>query len=253
MPMLAFRLSAPSILVDIGGLPGLADIDINKSGVRLGALVRWRDIERDARLLTAHPLLRSAVEHVAHYQIRNRGTVGGSLAHADPSAELPGVAVACDATVLIAGAGGRRRSIPAAQLFNGVLTTDLAFDELIVALQLPAWPGSRRWAFQEFARRRGDFAVAGIVLHYDEDDEGRAVNPHVGGIGIADRPLRIGLAESALAGKVVEANVVSAMALAVSECVKLPDDLHASAAYRRSLAATLATRAMSAASRRAHA
>ena len=101
MPMLAFRVVAPTLLVDLRKLPGLKEIKISADGVRLGAMVRWRDIEDDARLATAHPLLKAAVEHVAHYQIRNRGTVGGSIAHADPAAEMPGIAVTCDAEIAV--------------------------------------------------------------------------------------------------------------------------------------------------------
>src|SRR5438128_5624583 len=158
MPVLNFRLEAPTLLVDLRRLPGLGDIDIGAEGVRLGAKVRWRDIEEDARLQTAHPLLRAAIAHVAHYQIRNRGTVGGSLAHADPAAELPGIAVTCDAEIAIVGAAGER-TIPAGEFFTGPLTTVLRPDELITELRLPVWPAARRWAFREFARRRGDFAL----------------------------------------------------------------------------------------------
>ena len=122
MPVLAFRLATPSMLVDLRRLPGLGNIAVGESGVRLGARVRWRDIEDDRRLATAHPLLREAVAHVAHYQIRNRGTVGGSLAHADPAAELPGVAVTCDAEITLVGPAGAR-TIRAGEFFTGPLST----------------------------------------------------------------------------------------------------------------------------------
>src|SRR5215469_11465538 len=108
MPVLAFRLATPSLLVDLRRLPGLGNIVVGDDGVRLGALARWRDIEDDRRLVAAHPLLRAAIAHVAHYQIRNRGTVGGSLAHADPAAELPGVAVACNGEITLVGQAGSR-------------------------------------------------------------------------------------------------------------------------------------------------
>jgi len=108
MPVLAFRLATPSLLVDLRRLPGLGNIAIGDHGLRLGALVRWRDIEDDQRLVTTHPLLRAAISHVAHYQIRNRGTVGGSLAHADPAAELPGVAVICEGEITLFGPAGSR-------------------------------------------------------------------------------------------------------------------------------------------------
>lgn len=108
LPVMAFRLAAPALLVDLGRIPGLDAISIGADGVRLGARVRWRDIEADARLSAAHPLLAAAITHVAHYQIRNRGTVGGSLAHADPAAEMPGIAVVCDAELVLKGRSGTR-------------------------------------------------------------------------------------------------------------------------------------------------
>src|SRR5438132_2630957 len=186
MPILNFRLAAPSLLVDLRHLPGLDRIDITPDGVRLGAKVRWRDIEDDRRLASAHPLLCAAVAHVAHYQIRNRGTVGGSLAHADPAAELPGIAVTCEGEIDIVGSAGRR-SIRATECFTGPLTTALRRDEIITELRLPSWPAGRRWGFEEFALRQGDFALAGIALYDDEDRQCRACNAHVGVIGACSR------------------------------------------------------------------
>src|ERR1700704_1474931 len=181
VPMLAFRLAQPSLLVDLRKLADLRGIRISDAGVTLGAMVRWRDIEDDERLETAHPLLKAAISHVAHYQIRNRGTVGGSIAHADPAAEMPGIAVTCDAEISVVGRAGSR-VINAADFFIAPLVTALAADEIIVEIRLPAWPAKRRWAFREFARRRGDFAMAGTALFYDADDSGRARNPPIGGI-----------------------------------------------------------------------
>src|SRR5437588_8602505 len=127
VPMLAFRLAQPKLLVDLRKLADLRGIRISEKGVALGAMVRWREIEDDGRLDSAHPLLKAAVAHVAHYQIRNRGTVGGSLAHADPAAELPGIVVTCDAQIAVVGADGER-TIPAAEFFTGPLTTALRGD-----------------------------------------------------------------------------------------------------------------------------
>ena len=134
--------------------------------------------------------MRAAVAHVAHYQIRNRGTVGGSLAHADPAAELPGIAVTCEAEIAVVGAAGAR-TIPAAEFFTGPLTTVLRPDELVTELRLPSWPANRRWAFREFARRQGDFALAGVALYYDGDARGRVRDPHIGVIGACSRPHRL--------------------------------------------------------------
>jgi carbon-monoxide dehydrogenase medium subunit len=246
MPVLNFRLAAPSLLVDLRHLPGLGEIKIGPDGVRLGAKVRWRDIEDDPRLAAAHPLLRAAVAHVAHYQIRNRGTVGGSLAHADPAAELPGIAVTCDAELAVVGASGRR-TIPAAEFFTGPLTTVLQPDEIVTELRLPSWPANRRWAFREFAGRQGDFALGGVALYYDADELGRAHDPHVGVIGACSRPHRLPSAEAALAGRTVDEPTIRATAEAAGTAVDPPDDLHAPAIYRRALVSTLTERALRAA------
>jgi carbon-monoxide dehydrogenase medium subunit len=247
VPMLAFRIAAPSLLVDLRKLTELRQIKIGNDGVRLGAMVRWRDIEDDARLATAHPLLKAAVAHVAHYQIRNRGTVGGSIAHADPAAEMPGIAVTCEAEISVVGSAGPR-VIRAADFFLGALSTALEPDEIIVEVRLPAWPERRRWGFQEFARRRGDFAIAAAAVYYDQDKSGNAANAHVGIIGVGDTPQRLDAVEAALNGCVVdEATIAQAEAVAAAS-VNPTDDIHASAAYRRALAATMVERALKSAS-----
>jgi len=243
IPILAFRLAAPSVLVDLRDIPGLGHISIDDNGVRLGAMVRYRDIEDDRRLASAWPLLPAAVSHIAHYQIRNRGTIGGSLAHADPAAEMPGLATTGDATIEIFGATGHR-VIPASALFTGALTTSLAANELITAIRLPPWQPRRRWAFEEFSLRRGDFAIVAIALYYDEDDAGRIVNAHVGVIGAGDRPLRLQEVERALNGSRLNENLIAAAAEAASFAVDPQDDIHASAAYRKSLVGTLLERAL---------
>src|SRR6478736_1177296 len=179
VPMLAFRLAQPTLLVDLRKLADLRGIRISDEGVTLGAMVRWRDIEDDERLATAHPLLKAAISHVAHYQIRNRGTVGGSIAHADPAAEMPGIVVTCDAEISVTGKAGSR-VIAAKDFFVGALTTALEPDELITQIRLPVWPSARRWGFQEFARRRGDFAMAAAAVFYDQDASGKAANVHIG-------------------------------------------------------------------------
>src|SRR5215471_19632169 len=203
VPMLAFRLVQPALLVDLRKLADLRGINVMESGVRLGAMVRWREIEDDGRLATAHPLLKAAISHVAHYQIRNRGTVGGSIAHADPAAEMPGIAMTCDAEIAVAGKSGAR-VIQAADFFQGALTTALTPDEIIVEVRLPPWPAGRRWGFQEFARRRGDFAMAAAAVFYDQDENGKARNAHVGAIGVGDRPLRLAAVEAVLNGRAID-------------------------------------------------
>ncbi|HKS88305.1 MAG TPA: xanthine dehydrogenase family protein subunit M [Stellaceae bacterium] len=243
VPALNFRLARPSLLVDLRRVGGLGEIAIGRDGVRLGAKVRWRDIENDARLAAAHPLLRAAVSHVAHYQIRNRGTVGGSLAHADPAAELPGVAVACDGEIGSVGPAGAR-TIPAEEFFTGPLSTALGPGELVTELRLPAWPAGRRWAFREFARRHGDFALAGVALFYDEDAAGGARNTHIAVIGACSRPHRLAAVEAMLNGRAIDDAAIAAAAKAAASAVDPPRDLHADADYRRALVATLLERAL---------
>src|SRR3954447_22503913 len=148
MPMMAFRIATPTLLVDLRKLTELRGIKISADGVRLGALARWRDILDDKRLASAHPLLQAAVTHVAHYQIRNRGTVGGSIAQADPAAEMPGIVVTCDAEITVVGKSGQRK-IAAGDFFVGALMTTRAPEEIITEKRLPAGPARRRWGFQE--------------------------------------------------------------------------------------------------------
>jgi carbon-monoxide dehydrogenase medium subunit len=244
IPTMAFRLAAPPMLVDLANLRELEKITIDANGAHLGARVRWRDIEDHAALAKAQPLLADAISHVAHYQVRNRGTIGGSLAHADPAAEMPGIAVTCDAQIMVHGSGGPR-SIAAGDFFTGALSTSLRDDELIVEVRLPGWPTNRRWAFEEFARRRGDFALAGVAVYYDLDANGRAANTHIGVIGACTRPRRVKPAESAVNGHALTEKTIQAAARALEGALDdAPTDLHASAAYRRSLAGALLERAL---------
>jgi aerobic carbon-monoxide dehydrogenase medium subunit len=243
VPMLAFRVAAPALLVDLGKLTELRRIAISDAGVALGAMVRWRDILDDEKLRVAHPLLVTAVAHVAHFQIRNRGTVGGSIAHADPAAELPCVAVTCEADIAVIGQSGAR-VIAAAEFFHGPLMTALTPDEIITEIRLPPWPKQRRFGFAEFARRHGDFALAGVALFYDRDDGGRARNAHVGAIGAADRPLRLAGVEDVLNGSVIDEATIAAAGAAARATSEPADDIHASGAYRRVLLGTMVERAL---------
>jgi carbon-monoxide dehydrogenase medium subunit len=247
VPMLAFRVASPSLLVDLRKLAELRQIKIADDGVTLGAMVRWRDILDDARLRKAHPLLVAAVEHVAHYQIRNRGTVGGSIAHADPAAEMPGIVVTCEAKIAIIGKSGAR-VIDAANFFQGPLMTALKPDEIITEIRLPAWPAKRRFGFQEFARRRGDFALAAAMLFYDEDGgkagNAQAFNAHVGAIGVADRPLRLTAVEQVLNGNKIDETIIAKAEAAASASVDPEDDIHAGGAYRKALLGVMVERAL---------
>ena len=205
-------------------------------------MVRWRDILQDPRLRQAHPLLVAAVEHIAHYQIRNRGTVGGSLAHADPAAELPGIAVTCAADIVALGREGPR-AIAAADFFRGALTTALRPEEIITEIRFPAWPRQRRFGFREFARRRGDFAVAAAAVTFDPVAQ-KFQNVHIGAIGVSDVPMRLVAAERALEGRDITGAAIAGCAAAASAAVAPADDIHASGAYRKTLIGVMVERAL---------
>lgn len=242
VPMLAFRLAAPALLIDLRKLRDLRQIKITDAGVSLGAMVRWRDILSDPRLRQAHPLLVAAVEHVAHYQIRNRGTVGGSLAHADPAAELPGIAVACDADIVTLGKAGPR-VIAAADFFRGALVTALRPDEIVTEISFPAWPRQRRFGFREFARRRGDFALAAAAVMFDSAEQ-KFRNLRVGAIGVADRAVRLAGVERALEDRPIAEAAIARCAAAAAAAVDPADDIHASGAYRKTLIGVMVERAL---------
>jgi carbon-monoxide dehydrogenase medium subunit len=250
IPLLAFRLANPTVLVDLARIPGLNDIRVDENGVSIGAMSRWCDIERDVRLRTACPLVVAAIEHIAHYQIRNRGTIGGSLAHADPAAEMPGVAVACDAEIEIAGPDGVR-SVAANEFFIGPLTTCLSHDELILSVKFPAWSQRTRWAFDEFAQRRGDFAYAGVCVHYRETADRIIQDAHIGVIGATSVPCRLAAVENALNGRRFDASGLAELAAIGAAAVDPEGDIHASADYRRALVGSLIESALLTASTRA--
>ncbi|MGE5367254.1 MAG: FAD binding domain-containing protein [Betaproteobacteria bacterium] len=242
VPMLAFRLTAPTLLVDLRKLSELRQIKITDASVTLGAMVRWRDILQDPRLRQAHPLLVAAVEHIAHYQIRNRGTVGGSLAHADPAAELPGIAVTCEADIVALGREGSR-IIAAGDFFRGALMTALRPEEIVTEIRFSPWPKQRRYGFREFARRRGDFALAAAAVTFDPAAP-KFQNVRIGAIGVGDVPMRIVAAERALEGRDMTAAAIAGCAAAASGAVGPADDIHASGAYRKTLIGVMVERAL---------
>ena len=243
MPMLAFRLASCSILIDLKLIPDLDRITITEQGVDLGSKVRWRDIEQDARLRTAHPLLPMAVRHIAHYAIRNRGTVGGSLAHGDPASELPALAVTCGANIVVAGPKGRRL-LPAEEFFLSPLVTALDPTEVIVSMRLPFWPKDRNVGFQEFARRKGDFAMAGASAFFDRDENENIHAAHIGAFGVSDTPLRLSEAERVLQGKAANSEAFEEAAVLGVRNINIRGDIHADSDYRRSLLSTLVRRAL---------
>lgn len=244
VPMMNFRLAAPQVLIDINRIAPLAGIDAAAGGLRLGALVRWCELETSPLVGRHNPLLQAAVRHIAHYQIRNRGTVGGSSAHADPAAEFPAVAIACDASFSVQSAARGRRTLAVDDFFRGPLETALQPDELLTEICFPAWPARRCWGFQEFARRAGDFALAGAIALLDLDGDGTCSFAAMVSFATGDRPMRLARAEECLLHKMpTRERLARAAALAAADC-DAKSDLHAPADYRRSLFETLMFRAL---------
>jgi len=253
VPAMNFRLARPAVLVDLNRIPGLASIepaDAN-GGLRLGAMTRQRAAERSALVAEHASLLAEALPLVAHPQIRNRGTVGGSLAHADPAAELPAVAVALGARLLAARAGGRERWIPAADFFTGLMATALEPDELLVAIEIPPPAPRTGWAFRELARRHGDYALIGVAAGVTLDGAGRCADARVVLLSAGERPVAAAGAAATLAGAEPGAEAARAGAEAAAAEADPPGDIHASADYRRQLIRVLVRRALEAAFERA--
>lgn len=243
VPLLNMRLVRPAVLVDLNGARELERIDAApRGGLVLGALVRHADLATSPLVRERAPLLAEAARHVGHAAIRNRGTLGGSLAHADPAAELPAALLALDATLGLLGPRGMRR-VAVADFFRGLLATALADDELLADVTVPATP--RGWGFGEIARRPGDFALAGVAASLDAGGHARVV-----GFGVADRPVRL-IAAEALAAAVPldEAMPARAGRAAAADCDP-GHDVHASAEYRRHLATVLTEDALRAAAGR---
>jgi carbon-monoxide dehydrogenase medium subunit len=250
VPLLAFRVAQPGMLVDLQNIVELREIVINQDGIRLGALSRWCDIEGCVALKEAHPLLYFGCLHIAHFQIRNRGTVGGSLAHADPAAELPCIAVGCDAEIALRRKGGER-VVPAGTFFLGPLETAISPDEIITSVRIPAWKSGRKWGFEEFALRPGDLALAGISVFFEEDGEGHCHDSHVAAFGATSRPLRLAEAEARMDGASLDDATIEDVAGLAADLVDASADVHATQAYRRGLIRTCTKRALQAARARA--
>lgn len=248
VPLLNFRLARPTHLVDINRVAGLEELSVSATALSLGALARQRAVERHPAAAVACPLLADALPFVGHSQIRNRGTVVGSVTHADPAAEVPAVALALDARVHCHSSRGRRE-LAAEDFFEGVFTTALFPDELVVRVVFPIRTGARGSAFEELSRRRGDFALVGVAASVALSDEDRVAEVRLVCSGVGATPVRCRSAEAAMAGAPLR--TLPEAARLVTKEVDPPDDLHAPAEYRRHLAGVLALRALRRASDRA--
>jgi carbon-monoxide dehydrogenase medium subunit len=242
MPLLNFRLSRPAALVDLNRIPSLAYIKEVDGRVSLGAMTRQRAIEFSPVVKDRLPLLREATRWVGHLPIRTRGTIGGSIAHADPSAEYPAVLTALEGEVVTRSPRGER-VIKAADLFQTYLTTNLEADEIVVEVRLPAMPAGAGYALEEFARRHGDFAIIGIAAMIVRDGS-RCKSARLATAGAGPVPLRLRAAEEILERDGLGEAAIEAAARRASELVSPDSDIHASSDYRRHLTGVLTRRAL---------
>lgn len=248
VPMLNFRLLRPAVLVDINRVPGLALIEDSGDAIRVGALTRHHQLETSPVIAEAFPVLADAMTHVAHLAIRNRGTLGGSLSHADPAAELPMMALLLDATLTIASPAGKR-TVAAKDFFLGALSVDLGAHDVVTEIAFPKLPAGTGWGFEEVARRHGDFALAAVAATLTVSD-GKITQARIAMTGVDETAKRADDAEAMLVGQALAPALRAAAIGAVRASVTPNTDLHASADYRRHLVGVLAGRALDAAWRR---
>lgn len=241
VPMMNFRYVMPDHLIDINNIPDLCHFEERDGRLHIGAAVRQRELEYSELVARRYPLLRAALRYVGHRQTRNRGTMGGSLAHADPSAEQPNVCSAMDAIIHITGPRGTRR-IPYREFNVAFMTTAVEPDELLAAVEIPPWPEGHGYSFQEFARRHGDFAIVGVATLLQVED-GRISRAAVSVCGISIGPVRLADLEEKLVGAATDDGALEEVAAAARN-VDAIGDHHASADYRRHLTGVLTARAL---------
>jgi carbon-monoxide dehydrogenase medium subunit len=245
IPLLALRLARPEVLIDINGVDELSGVSAEDGWVAIGAMTREYVAEESGTVEGAVPLLAAALPMIGHEAIRSRGTIGGSLAHADPAAELPAVARALDAEFVVRGPSGMR-VIPAAQWFEGYLTTSRRSDELLVEVRFPAANGDTGVSFTEVARRHGDFAIVGLATSLVFSG-GVISDARLAFAGVSDVPVRATAAEDLLAGERPSAELFDEAARRATEDLDPPADLHGSPDYRKTVAAAVARRGLRAA------
>ncbi len=250
IPMLALRLARPSLLIELRRVPGLAGVHEDGSGLRIGALTTELVAERDPRVRAGSPLLFEALEFVGHPAIRSRGTVGGSLCHADPAAELPAAALVLGAELTARSLARGTRTIPARDFFLGPYTTALEFDEVVTEVRVPAPPSSQGSCYLEVSRRPGDFAMVGVAAAVVRGGD-RVLDLRLALSGVGDRPRLLTRDELELEGQDSPEVLFGQAGRSVAARIRPPEDLHASAAYRRHLSRVLTERALRTAFERA--
>ncbi len=245
-PMMNFRLVSPAVLIDLNAIPELAFLDGREDRLVIGAMTRQRRLERDPLIARAAPLIAQAMPLVAHPQIRNRGTIGGSLAHADPAAELPAIMVALDARLKLVSRGNERQ-VCAKDFFLGIFTTALAPTEILSQITLPPLPPRTGYSFQEVSRRHGDFALAGVAAVVTLDESAVCSAASIVCLGLGAQPMAASAAAQQIVGTCPTAETIRAAADAVDAEIEPGTDIHASADFRRHLARVLTRRALQAA------
>lgn len=241
LPLLNFRMARPAVLVDLNGIKGLSYIEARGGCIAIGALTRHRELEQSPLIAAKLPVMAAAMRHVAHLAIRNRGTIGGSLSHADPAAELPMLSTFYDARIFVQGPAGRR-TIAAEEFFVDALTNCLEPEEIVVEIEFPVLQHDG-WAFEEVARRFGDFALASIAVSVRREPVGLK-DARVAVMGVADTPLRLQEAEQELVTMELNDQTPDRFSEIVVSKVSPNDDLHASGEYRKHLLAQLSKRAL---------
>jgi len=243
VPLLNLRLTRPRILIDLNATSDLDRIRETSEGLSIGAMARQSRVERSPTVQEKCPLLAEAIRHIGHLAIRHRGTIGGSLVHADPAAELPAVALALDAKFEVLG-DGIVRTIRADEFFIDYLTTAVRPDEILREIVFPVLQPSSGFAVEEIARRHGDFAVAGVVVVVDLDGDGKVADPRIALFGVAPTAVRARVVEQALIGKQPNDDLIREAAALLHDILDPPGDIRASSAYRKRAAAVLTARAL---------
>ena len=243
LPVMALRLAAPAHLIDIARIPGLDQITAGPDGVRIGALVRHAQAERSDQLARWAPMVHQAMPWIGHRAIRTRGTVVGSIAHADPAAEMPAVCLALGATMHVVSSV-TERTVSAADFFTGYLSTALGENEILTAVEFPGWPDRTGSAVVELSRRSGDYALLGLACGLVVDEDNTIANAALGFFGAASTPVRVAEAEEALIGRLPTRGTFAVAAEVVCDLLEPTGDLHATADYRKHIAGVLTKRGL---------
>ena len=241
VPMMSLRLASFEHLIDLNGVSELNQVSVSGDSLRIGAMVRQSTAEHDPQIVKSAPLVAKAIPHIGHFQIRNRGTVGGSIAHADPSSELPAVALALDATIEAVGPNGSRE-IAAKDFFVSTWETSLIDGEILTGVRFPIWSGKCGFVVEEVARRQGDFALVGVAAAVQVDGS-KVTKAAIALFGVGGTPVRASEAEQALIAGGISADLDAVGKLAATNLAP-SDDVHASGEYRKSVAATIVARAI---------